>query len=184
MEPIVINAGRDIILKQYRIEDAELIFNLTDQNRLHLREWLPWVDGTKTVEDSLHFIEGSLDAWQEGKAFDLGIWYKEQIVGGIGIHHFNERDKNTEIGYWLSKEFVGKGVMTNSVKALVNYIFNVMKLHRVEIRAGVGNNRSVAVPERLHFKFEGIAREAELMYDYYRDLNVFSIIINEWEFND
>jgi ribosomal-protein-serine acetyltransferase len=39
---------------------AEAVFSLTDQNREYLRRWLPWLDGTKTANDTEQFLEQQL----------------------------------------------------------------------------------------------------------------------------
>jgi len=46
-----------VVLKLLEYRDAEQLFELTDSSRLYLREWLPWVDGTKNAEDTKSFIE-------------------------------------------------------------------------------------------------------------------------------
>lgn len=180
MEPILIKVNSDIILRQYQIEDSEGLANLVESTRSYIREWLPWVDMNKTIEDSKIFIEGALEGYKNSGIFELGIWYKEQLVGSIGIHSYSQNNKSTAIGYWLSHQFWGEGIMINSVKGLLNYLFNEMKLNRVEIRCGVGNERSCTIPKRLGFTHEGILRQAEKFPDHFNDLNVFSMLASEW----
>ena len=70
--------------------------------------------------------------------------------------------------------------MTKCVQALLDYIFNYLKLHRVEIRCGIENDKSRAIPKRLGFKEEGIIRDGEYLYNHYHDLVVYGIISHEW----
>jgi ribosomal-protein-serine acetyltransferase len=70
--------------------------------------------------------------------------------------------------------------MTEAVRALVAYAFEVWKLNRVEIRAAVANVRSRAIPERLGFKQEGVLRQAERIGDRFEDLVVYSMLAGEW----
>ncbi len=60
---------------------AEELTNLTDRNREHLRAWLPWVDGSRTVEDRKHFIRGALKQFAENSGFQAGIWHEGRLVG-------------------------------------------------------------------------------------------------------
>lgn len=58
---------------------AEELFALTDRNRDHLREWLPWVDRTRTVEDRRNFARRSLKRFAEGDGFEAGIWHEGRL---------------------------------------------------------------------------------------------------------
>ncbi len=94
-------------LKLLTVEDAERLFALVDSCRPHLRKWLPWVDSTKTVEDSKAFIAGGLRKFAAGNGFEAGIWHKGQLAGVIGLHYIDRANKKTSIGYWLGSSFKG-----------------------------------------------------------------------------
>jgi len=63
---------------------------------------------------------------------------------------------------------------------LVDHAFGAWRLHRVEIRAGVENARSRAIPERLGFRREGVLREAERVGDRYVDQVVYAVLAGDW----
>jgi len=71
--------------------------------------------------------------------------------------------------------------MTDTVKALLQYAFEVLQLHKVEIRAAEGNQKSRAIPERLGFVKEGTIRAAEWLYDHYVDHVVYGLLVSEWQ---
>jgi ribosomal-protein-serine acetyltransferase len=168
-------------LKLLTYEDAEALFALIDSCRPHLRKWLPWVDSAKTVEDSKAFIEEALQKFAAGNGFETGIWHKGQFAGVIGLHYIDHANKKTSIGYWLGEQFQGLGLMTKACKAFIDYAFNELKLHRVEIRCAVDNKKSRAIPERLGFTNEGTIREAEWLYDHFVDHVVYGMLAREWE---
>ena len=70
--------------------------------------------------------------------------------------------------------------MTAAVSALVRYGFYTLKLNRVEIRAGIRNRRSRAIPERLGFRHEGTLRQAERLADRHVDHAVYGMLAGEW----
>lgn len=168
--------NHEIRLKQLKLSDASRIYELIDANRLLLRECLPWVDGNKDVADTERFISGSIKKWVEQGTFDLGIWYNHILVGVIGIHDLSLINKNAYIGYWLSSDYQGRGIMTQATHEVIRYLFEELKLHRVVIRAGTKNLKSQAIPQRLGFTKEGIEREAGFLYDHYVDLQVWSLL--------
>ncbi len=171
-------------------EDAELrplearqspeLFALIDDNRLHLRQWLPWVDLTRTVDDSRAFIELTLRQFAQSNGFHAGIWYQDELAGVIGHHRIDISNGATVLGYWLGERFQGKGLMTLAVQAFVRHAFEDVKLNRFEIRCAVGNDRSRAIPERLGFKPEGVLRDAEWLYDHFVDHVVYGQLAREY----
>ena len=90
------------------------------------------------------------------------------------MHRIDERNRATSIGYWLDASHQGQGLMSMAVQAVLDYSFDTLKLHRVELRAAIENQPSRAIPERLGFQQEGIARDAEWLYDHFVDLVVYA----------
>jgi len=170
----------EVVLKLLDTIHADQLSELTDSCRPYLKEWLPWVDGSKSVEDTKAFIEMTKKQFSSNNGFQAGIWYKGSIAGVIGFYGMNWSNKSVSIGYWLGATYQGNGVMTKACKAFVDYAFRELKLNRVEVRCAEGNTRSRAIPERLGFVKEGIIREAEWLYDHYVDDVVYGILSREW----
>lgn len=173
---------RDGLELRRRVEaDAEAVFQVIDENRNYLRQWLPWLDDTKTVEDLRKYIRNDIVEFEKKEGCDFGIWYQGQWIGGIGLSSFGTKDRKTSIGYWLSGDFQGKGIMTDSVRALVNYCFEHLNLNRIVIRCAVGNTKSRAIPQKLGFKEEGILRQSEWLYDHFVDLVMYGLLREDWD---
>ena len=64
-----------ILEERHAREVAELV----DQNRTSLRKWLPWVDDSRSVEDSRAFIRSSLQQFAQNEGFQMGIWYRDYL---------------------------------------------------------------------------------------------------------
>ena len=161
-------------------DDAQALFDLTDQNREYLRQWLIWVDNIETISDAQRYIRSSLGQLVENNGFQTGIWYRGTLAGIIGYQGVDWVNRSTTLGYWVGASCQGKGLVTKACSALVDRAFREWRLNRVEIRCATGNDRSRAIPERLSFKEEGILREAEWLYDHFADLVVYSILADEW----
>jgi ribosomal-protein-serine acetyltransferase len=159
---------------------AEELFRLTEENRDYLREWLPWVDHTRSVEDTRSFIELTMKEFAEQQGLTAGIRFKGNLCGVIGFHNADWSNRHISIGYWLGQSFQGHGIMTRACSAFVQHAFVRYGMNRIEIRAGVGNAKSRAIPERLGFVFEGIARQAMWLHDRYIDLAVYSKLVKDW----
>lgn len=167
-------------LTMVALPDAEELFALTDSSRHYLREWLPWVDATKTPEDTRNFIQSALNQYANNNGFHCCIRYKGKIAGVIGFHHVDWINRKAAIGYWLGQKYQGRGIMTNCCRALVEFAFSQLQLNRVEIRVASGNGKSRAIPERLGFVQEGILRETEWLYDHFVDSVVYAMLQRDW----
>lgn len=173
--------GGEMQLKFLELSDAEQLFALANSSRQYLREWVPWLDTTKTVGDTIRYILATHRQFQLNNGFQTGIWYNQQFVGVIGFVSIDWNNKSTSLGYWLGEKYQGHGIMTLACRTLISHAFEVMHLKRVVIRCAVENMKSRAIPERLGFKNEGTLRQVEWLYDYYVDHVVYGMLNSEWE---
>lgn len=171
----------DTELRLLENRHAEELFALIDQNREHLRKWLPWLDGNRSLEDTRAFITRSLIRYANNKGFPASIWFKGTLAGIIDYNTIDWSNRTASIGYWLGASFQGKGLVTKACRALIGYAFNELKLNRMEIRCATGNKRSRAIPERLGFTQEGTVRQAEWLYDHFVDHAVYGMLASEWQ---
>lgn len=160
--------------------DAPAMFGGSERNREHLRPWMPWIEVTNCVEDTLTFVKSALGEREKGNGYPFVIVDGERVIGTLGHHHYNPRDHEIYIGYWLDGDYLGQGIMTRACRRLIDVTFAEMTIHRIVIQANVENVASRKVAERLGFTFEGVGREAELVNGEYRDLAVYSLLKHEW----
>ena len=163
-------------LKMRTASDAQAFFDLVDADRAELRKWLPWVDATKSPSDTAKYIEQCAREFEARESADFGIWHDNQWVGSIGYHRLDHVNHSGSIGYWLGAEFQGKGIITECVKTLIAYGFEELHFNRIEIRCSTENEKSAAVPKRLNFTFEGIARQNAYINGKYINSYVFSLL--------
>lgn len=173
--------NNDLSLHLVRPELAAPIFAAVDNQRNYLSEWLPWVGSTKRLEDTEKFIKESMQHNTNGTRLTTFISFREKLAGSIGVVGFNKDNKSCEIGYWLSEDLQGQGIMTQTCKAFIDHLFKTKSLNRIEIKVAVGNTKSHAVPMRLGFAKEGVLRQGLLLYGSYFDLSLFSLLRHEWE---
>jgi ribosomal-protein-serine acetyltransferase len=179
VEP-TLSISHDLFLKVLRPVEAGILFSLINRNRDHLREWLPWVDGTRSPADTRRFLEISYAGFLRGGGVNFGIRHHGSLVGLVGFHGFDLQNRVTSLGYWLSKDAEGKGIMRQAVATCIQYAFHDKGMNRLYIRCATGNLRSKHIPEALGFTHEGTQREAEWLYDHFVDLDVYSLLAAEW----
>ncbi len=156
------------------------LYELIDKNRKYLREWLLWVDKRTSENDFEDIIPMWLSNYASRNGFDAGIRYKGNLVGMIGLHYIDWKNRTTSIGYFIDEDFQGKGIISRCISGLLCYLFNDLQLNRVVIQCDGGNDRSKNVARRLNFREEGIERSAHFVYDHYEDLHTFALLKEEW----
>jgi len=169
----------NVALRLIEERDADEIHALVDRDRNYLARWLPFAAGA-TRATGLEFIRSSRKQHAENNGFQTVITVDGAIVGMIGMHAISWPNLSTSIGYWLGESMQGRGIMTSAVSAYLDHSFRELGLHRLELRAAVDNARSRAIPERLGFTNEGVARGAERVGVRTLDLVVYSILSHEW----
>lgn len=169
-----------IRLERINLSMAPEIFNAIERDRTYLKQWLPFVEMTNDVSDTERFIK-SVSSDKKFKRDEIfSIRYRESFAGLIGFKDTDWNNRKTELGYWLAENLQGKGIITTCVKKLISYAFIKMKLNRVQIKVAVGNNKSAAVPQRLGFQLEGIERAGEFHENKFLDLQVYSLLKQDW----
>jgi ribosomal-protein-serine acetyltransferase len=163
---------------------SKALIQAINNNREHLSPFMPWVPNMQTEIDSENYITNCELLSSLGKEVSFVILLNEELVGRIGLHHLDKDNKMGSIGYWLTKNAEGKGIILKSCKKLISYGFEKLQLQRIEIKAAVENSRSQQIPQKLHFKKEGILRQAELINNKFHDLILFSMLKDEWPVKD
>lgn len=177
MSPLPVDLGGATTLRALTLEDADMVWALVDAERDRLREWLPWVDATTSLEDQRRWIAGVIA--DERNMDGSGIFVDDAYAGNAGLS-WDEFGVAGEIGYWIGSAFEGQGHVTGAVRALIEIGFRELGLHRITIRAAPGNVRSRAIPERLGFTQEGVMRGAERSPHGFRDMVVYGLLEDEW----
>jgi ribosomal-protein-serine acetyltransferase len=161
--------------------DAGELFALIDANRAHLEPWMPWVPDERSAEDVLPFIRLTRRQVGDNDGLQTAIVDGEgKIVGMVGVHGVDWRNRTTSIGYWLAHDHQGRGTMTHAVRAFVDHAFATWKLNRVAIEAATGNARSRAIAERLGFVEEGTLRAAGRVGERVLDHAVYAMLAADW----
>ena len=173
---MTINIDENIRLELINENHSQQIFDLVDTNRAHLREWLPFVDRMQTVEFAENFAKGTMQRNKDGIEFAFVIIENDKVIGRIGVYKIDSQNKIGEIGYWLAENSQGKGIITKSSKAIIDFCFTNLKLNRIEIKCGTENFKSKTIPEKFNFAKEGVIRQGELLYDRFIDLDLYSLL--------
>ena len=160
--------------------DAAELFLHIDANRDYLREWLPWLDDVTSPEDEAAAIRRGAEKKEKGGGCFYLICLDRNIVGTISLNSIDWDNRGFTIGYWISEETMGNGIVTKSCVRLLEHCFDDLCLHRGTLEAAVENYASRAIAERLGMRLEGLTKDREWLYDHYVDSSLYAITAPEW----
>ncbi|HTJ27163.1 MAG TPA: GNAT family N-acetyltransferase, partial [Candidatus Limnocylindria bacterium] len=75
------------------------------------------------------------------------------IAGAIGLYDVDRERGRADVGYWLARKYVGRGIMTRALRALCAHAFAERGLSRIRLYSAVDNEASRALAERVGFRF-------------------------------
>jgi ribosomal-protein-serine acetyltransferase len=141
-----------------------------------LGRWMAWADQRRAAQDE--FVRAAYDRWGEGEWVYV-VSFKGEPAGTVGLDRLQPLISSADIGYWLRSDLTGRGLTTEAAAAVVEYAFGELAIHRLELRAGIGNNGSIRVAEKLGFRRGGILRHGARNPGDYYDVYVFDLLATD-----
>lgn len=173
MKPVLFNFPLPIetprlVLRSPRMGDGKIVNAAIIESLAELKLFMPWALNTPSVDDTEEFVRLAAANWivkrNEEPYLPLFIFDKSarDFVGATGFHHFNWDIPCLETGYWLRSSCTGKGIMTEAVNALTQYVFKELNVKRIAITCAIDNSRSRKIPERLGYMLESVVKSNRL----------------------
>jgi ribosomal-protein-alanine N-acetyltransferase len=173
-----------LILRKITVEDAEDMFYYGSNDEVS--KHVTW-HTHQSLSDTKEFIDFILKKYENKELSPWGIELKEngKFIGTIDFVSWQPKHNSAEIGYAISHDYWGKGIMTEAVKAVIKFGFEHMDLVRIQARCFVENIGSARVMEKSGMSFEGITRKGFFAKEKHHDLKTYSILKEEFaHYND
>lgn len=172
--------GREVYLRPPQLGDWAEWAQLRAESRDFLTPWEPtWTHDELTRNAYRRRLRRySRDAREgEGYAFFIFRAADGALVGGITLTNVRRGvTQSCAVGYWTGKPYAGKGHMTDALTALLPFVFDTLRLHRLEAACLPSNERSKAVLRRVGFVEEGYARQYLRINGAWRDHLLFALL--------
>ena len=132
-----------------------------------------------TVEDLEAFVaQNVLAPWDEGPRFSIVL--DSKVIGGLGLL-IDKKHNIAELGYSMSKEHWGKGIMTEAARRVVLWGFEEVGLAKIYSHADVLNVGSWRVMEKLGMTREGLFRGHSLARGVRQDDVYYGLLREDWD---
>jgi ribosomal-protein-alanine N-acetyltransferase len=125
-------------------------------------------------------LQNSYQPFEMDEVFELAIERKEdgRVIGFLGF--IRQDHGQGEMGWALGEEYRGQGYATEAARALMDYGFTSLGLHRIHADTGTDNAASWRIMERLGMRREGLLRGAVYEEGKWVDRYVYGILVDEW----
>ena len=168
-----------LLLRPMRRSDAEDMFAYAKHEDVTTYLlWSPHPSRSYT-EDSLRYIQKRSAL---GEFYDWAVVDREsgRMIGTCGFTRFDPPHNVGEIGYVLNPEFHGRGLGFEAASRVLRFGFEVLELHRIEVKFMEGNLASLRLAEKLGMRFEGYRRDGMLVKGSYRTIGSCAILADEF----
>lgn len=172
-------------VRPLRMRDATAWSEVRVRNEAWLEPWegapesqpgLPWRDRHSAVVFAALLRSLRREA-RAGRAFPFAVTYDDRLVGQVNVSGVVRGAFDSgAIGYWIDQRLAGRGVAPTAVALVVDHVFDVAGLHRVEANVRPENAASLRVVEKLGFRREGLHERYLFINGAWRDHVSFALV--------
>lgn len=171
--------GERTTLKLASPEDAEAFAQYYTWNREYLRRFEPLRDKEfYSVEGQRKALEESYRNYLNGLAINFGIYSGTTLIGKAQLSNLVYGGfRSANLGYSLHRDYEGKGLMQDALKAVLEYAGEELRLHRIEASTLLENARSQNTLKKLGFKLVGLNEKYLYINGQWQDHYTYSLIL-------
>jgi len=167
-------------LRDLKKRDARKLQALLVKDRAWLSPWEATTPGIRYPVDARDLISNLLYQQRKGSGLAFVIEVEGELAGQINVANILYGSvSSASIGYWIGKDFAGRGAMPIAVALTIDHLFDELHLHRVEIDIRPENDASLRVVQKLQLREEGLKERFIHIDGQWRDHRIFAITAEE-----
>lgn len=170
---------RRLMLKEITERDCEDVFKIfSDKEVLKYYD----IEPLKNLEEANNLIQMLSRRFKNKRGIRWGMYLKDtgRLIGTCGYQGLNMESLRTDIGYEMSKDFWGQGLMQEALQAIIGFGFNIMSLNRIQALVEPNNKNSLNLLHRIGFNEEGTLSEYEYYRSGFKDLIMLSLLKSKY----
>lgn len=169
-----------LLLRPFTLADAPEVQRLAGDYEVASRALdipYPYPDGAAEVwiatlapgfEQGVHVVYAATRAGEPG------------LVGAVGLVEIDHTHGRAELGFWVAKSCWGRGYATEAARAMIEYGFSTLGLHRIYATHFSRNTASGRVMEKCGMVHEAHLREHARKWRVFEDIEVWGILSADW----
>jgi hypothetical protein len=167
-----------LFIEPFTLNDIHKVAELANNQEIASILGLPHPYESRIAQE---WIQGHQQRIEGGTEFPLRIVLKEsnEIIGTITLR-VDKANNRGELGYWMGRDFWGRGYASDAALRLVDFGFRELGLNRIWATAITRNKSSIRVLEKAGLRHEGILIQNRLLADTYEDVAVFGLVKSDY----
>lgn len=164
----------DLLLRPWQTGDAEALveaYRDPEIRRWHVR--------TMTTDEALAWLAQRSARWRAETGADWAVLREHSLVGRAGFRTVCLAEAQAEVAYWTVPAARGENIAARAVRAVSDWMFAELGLHRLELNHSVRNPASCRVAEKAGFEYEGTRRQQGWHADGWHDMHLHARIAED-----
>ncbi len=170
-----------LILRRFLLSDCKAAFyNWTSDDKV--TEFLRWPTH-ENIETTERIVKMWIDNYAKKDFYQWAITLKsnrDEPIGTISVVEQNEELNTVHIGYCIGSKWWNKGITSEAFSAIITFLFDQVKVNRIESQHDPCNPNSGKVMLKCGLKYEGTLREADISNKGIVDASMYSILAKEY----
>lgn len=170
-----------LLLRDFRPTDAKDIQRYASDPEVV--KYMAW--GPNAPEETRKHLEEKLAEQKTvpRNNFNLAVVLKSKrvVAGSIGLVIDEVKHRSAWFGYVLARQYWGRGLATEALRAILEFGFGQLNLHRIHATCDIRNKASARVMEKAGLRREGVRRKDRWVKGRWRDTAVYAILETEWK---
>lgn len=162
-------------IRKWNLSDAPDLAAALSNKKIqdNLRDGLPY---PYTEQDAKDYISAMLSA-DENETFAFAVTVDNRAIGSIGVFRQENIHRQTaELGYYIAEDYWGKGIMTEAVRQVCEFVFDKSDIIRIYAEPFAYNTASCRVLEKAGFQYEGTLRQNAVKNGKVLDMRMYSLL--------
>lgn len=153
--------SQHVLVRRFREGDGAALYELVEDNYSLLYDAFPRT--LKEISDPEHaefFVRRRLADWHLQKGYCFGIWHNQttELIGLVRLFHIDWETPKGEVGYFIDREYMGQGLMTEALRIVQQFAFKQLVLEKLLLRTAMENVASQRLARKCGFRREGDLR--------------------------
>ena len=165
-----------LLLRRYQMSDAEVLYEEIG-SKPEVTRYISW-NPCDSLKGAREFVTLNMEQYKRDQSFfGWAITMDGVLLGSIGVYNMDPQNESCELGYNLRPDYQNRGITTETVKRVVDFLFRTVGMHKICASVHEENEASKKVLKKAGFSYEATAKEAIKEKDgSYKNLEYFCIL--------
>jgi ribosomal-protein-alanine N-acetyltransferase len=165
-----------LLLRKFMVEDAEAMFQNWASDK-EVTKFLTWPAYT-SLDTAIHILNEWTTFYEKPDFYQWAIVPKNlnEPIGSISVVSINEKTQMAEIGYCIGRPWWNRGITSEALSAVINFMFDQVGANRIQAKHDVNNPHSGLVMKKCGMKYEGTLRSADVNNQGVCDVSIYALL--------